>query len=86
MAVLKDAINSLDNMRIAEGDKIKQDLKLRLKKIENMVLEIFGYSTGLIEEYVVKLKERINKLNMTDIVDESRIAQEIVVYSDKCSY
>ena len=85
LIVLKDAINSLDNMRIAEGEKIKQDLKLRLGKIEKMVLKIFGYSTGLIEEYVVKLKERINKLNMTDIVDDSRIAQEIVIYSDKCS-
>ena len=50
-----------------------------------MVFEIFSYSTGLIEEYVVKLKERINKLNITDVVDESRIAQEIVIYSDKCS-
>ena len=85
LVVLKDAINSLDNMRKAEGDKIKQDLKQRLDKIEKMVLEILSYSTGLIEEYVVKLKERISKLNMTDIVDDTRISQEIVIYSDKCS-
>ena len=83
--VLKDAINGLDNMRVAEGEKIKEDLKARLNKIEDMVLEIFGYSTGLIEEYVVKLKERINKFNIADVVDDTRIAQETVIYSDKCS-
>ena len=83
--VLKDAINGLDNMRIAEGEKIKEDLKARLNKIEDMVLEILGYSTGLIEEYVVKLKERINKFNIADVVDDTRIAQETVIYSDKCS-
>ena len=52
---------------------------------EDMVLEILGYSTGLIEEYVVKLKERINKFNIADVVDDTRIAQETVIYSDKCS-
>ena len=83
--VLKDAINGLDNMRVAEGEKIKEDLKARLNKIEDMVLEILGYSTGLIEEYVVKLKERINKFNIADVVDDTRIAQETVIYSDKCS-
>ena len=72
-------------MRKIEGEKIKQDLKVRLNKIETMVLEIIGYSTGLIEEYVVKLKERINKLNIADVVDDTRIAQETVIYSDKCS-
>lgn len=82
---LKEAIKSLDNMKIAEGSRIKLDLKQRLDKIEAMVLEISSHSTGLIEEYVVKLKERINKLNMTDVIDDTRIAQETVIYSDKCS-
>lgn len=85
LKVLKTALNELDNMKNIEGEKIKIDLKSKLEKIESMVFEIFSYSTGLIEEYVVKLKERINKLNITDVVDEARIAQEIVIYSDKCS-
>ena len=80
-----EAIKSLNNMKAAEGNEIKEDLSDRIDKVENMVLDIYKYSTGLIEEYVVKLKERINKLNMQDIVDEARIAQEIVIYSDKCS-
>lgn len=82
---MQEAIKSLDDMKIAEGKKIKDDLSLRIDEIENMVSEICEYSTGLIEEYVVKLRERINKLKMTEIIDDTRIAQETVIYSDKCS-
>ena len=31
------------------------------------------------------MKERIQDLLHTDIIDETRIAQETVIYSDKCS-
>lgn len=79
------AIKSLENMKEAEGNKIKEDLALRIEKIGNMVLQICEYSSGLIEEYVVKLRERIENLKMTEIIDDTRIAQETVIYSDKCS-
>jgi uncharacterized protein (TIGR00255 family) len=85
LTCVDEAIISLDNMKNAEGNKIKEDLSSRIDKIESMILQICEYSTGLIDEYIVKLKERINKLNMSEIIDETRIAQEIVIYSDKCS-
>ena len=72
-------------MRSIEGNKIKQDLEERLKKIEEDVNKISELSTGLVEEYVVKLEERIKELLKVDVVDKDRLAQEIVIYSDKCS-
>jgi len=72
-------------MKKLEGNIIKEDLSARIDKVEAFVLQICEYSTGLIDEYIVKLKERINKLKMAELVDETRIAQEIVIYSDKCS-
>ena len=47
--------------------------------------EISKKSTGLIEEYVVKLRERIKEILQTDIIDETRLAQETVIYADKSS-
>ena len=82
---VSNAIKSLNTMKITEGEKIKLDLITRINKIKDMVFKISEYSTGLIEEYVVKLKERINKFNITDLTDDTRIAQETVIYSDKCS-
>lgn len=82
---LEVAIQNLNDMKIKEGIKIKEDLIKRMDKVECMVNNIFEFSTGLIEEYVVKLKERIQDLLHANIIDETRIAQETVIYSDKCS-
>lgn len=72
-------------MRTTEGEKIKEDLKQRLDEIDENINEIFKNSTGLVEEYVVKLRKRIQEILNTDVVDETRLAQEIVIYSDKTS-
>lgn len=82
---LNEAINNFVNMREAEGNKIKEDLERRISQIEPQIEKISTYSTGLIEEYVVKLNERIKEILKTNIVDEARLAQEVVIYADKSS-
>ena len=82
---LENALNNFVEMRKLEGEKIKQDLQNRLKSIEKNVDEISNLSTGLVEEYVVKLEERIKEILKVDVVDQTRLAQEIVIYSDKFS-
>lgn len=82
---LNEAINNFVNMREAEGNKIKEDLERRISQIEPQIEKISAYSTGLIEEYVVKLNERIKEILKTNIVDEARLAQEVVIYADKSS-
>lgn len=79
------AVENFVNMREVEGERIKQDLSARIDIVENLVNTIFSHTTGLIEDYVVKLRERIKEILGTDIVDEARLAQEIVIYADKCS-
>lgn len=80
-----EAVQSFLQMRAIEGERIKQDLLNRINNIEQLVNSIFQNTTGLIEEYVVKLKERIKEILKTDVVDEGRLTQEIVIYADKCS-
>ena len=53
--VTKQAAEKIIDMKIVEGYKISQDLLRRIDKIENKMEEISSKSTGLIEEYVVKL-------------------------------
>lgn len=82
---LEEALSNFINMRETEGERIKLDLEERLNEINENVAKIIQNSTGLIEEYVVKLRNRIKEMLDTDIVDETRLAQEIVIYSDKIS-
>ena len=85
MQTLKEAISNFTNMREIEGNRIKQDLLERINKIEPQVHKISEYSSRLIEEYVVKLERRIKELLKTDVIDEARLATEVVIYADKCS-
>jgi len=85
MECLEEAIQSFTSMRKKEGEAIAKDLKIRISKIQEEISKISAYSTGLVEEYVVKLKERTKELLKTDMVDETRLAQEIVLFADKSS-
>ena len=82
---LNSAITSFILMREAEGAKIKEDLEKRIEIIKKQIEKISEISAGLVQEYIVKLEKRVNELLKAAPVDETRLAQEIVIYSDKCS-
>ncbi len=82
---LKEALDNFIKMREIEGAKLKEDLEIRISSICKKVNEISKFSSGLVKEYIVKLESRIKELLNEDVVDENRLAQEIVIYSDRCS-
>ena len=82
---LDKAIANLLEMRAKEGENIKQDLKQRISRVEQLITQISSETTGLIEEYVVKLEKRVKELLNIETIDENRIAQEAVIYADKTS-
>ena len=79
---LNNAITSFVLMRETEGNKIKEDLEKRVESLKEKIEKISEISTGLVEEYIVKLEKRVNELLKNTVVDESRLAQEVVMYSD----
>lgn len=83
--VLDTALDNFVAMRETEGNKIRDDLKVRMERIKEKVSKISSYSAGLVEEYIVKLNTRVKELMNTDVIDENRLAQEIVIFSDKSS-
>ena len=85
LQTVENAINQLINMRQVEGERISKDILSKITQIEEKKQEIFMLSTGLIEEYVVKLEARIKEILKTDELDKSRLMQEVVIYADKCS-
>lgn len=82
---LKEAVDNFILMKETEGNRISKDLKERIDNISNKVEKISEYSTGLIDEYIVKLETRIKEILNVDVVDETRLAQEVVIYADKTS-
>ena len=85
LETVKLATDNLVQMREIEGIKISEDLLKRLEYIEEKIKEISKLSTGLIEEYIVKLEERIKQISKDQEIEPTRLAQEVVIYADKCS-
>ena len=59
---MKEAIDNFTQMREREGNKISEDLLVRIDRIKEKVSNIITYSAGLVEEYVVKLNARVKEL------------------------
>ena len=85
LQTVSHATEKLVQMRTVEGNKIAEDLFVRIQAIQEKVKEISSLSTGLIEEYVVKLEGRIKEILKNQEIDQARLAQEVVIYADKCS-
>lgn len=79
------AIKKFIEMREVEGEKLVLDIKNRLDYIDTKVKEITKFSSTLVTDYMEKLEARIKELMKTSVVDETRLAQEIVIFSDKSS-
>ena len=82
---IDEALKGFIQSKEIEGTTLAEDMQIRLDKVFQNISNISEYSAGLIEQYVVKLRDRIKEMLQTDIVDEARIAQEVVIYADKTS-
>lgn len=82
---VQEAVNNFNQMRIDEGMQLSKDILRRIDEISKNLEIISNNSNGLAEKYVIKLEARIKEILKTDVVDPNRLAQEVVIYSDKCS-
>ena len=85
LVAVEEALEKFILMREIEGAKLIEDMEKRIEFVLRKINEISEFSTRLVDEYVVKLEARIKEILKVDVVDEARLAQEIVIYSDKCS-
>ncbi len=85
MIAVDEAIKNFVKMRETEGTKLIEDIEKRIYLIEEKVKEITSFSSTLVEDYIAKLQERVNELLKPGTVDENRLMQEIVIFSDKSS-
>ena len=82
---LDEALEKFVLMREIEGKKLVEDIEKRIYLIQEKVNEIIGFSSTLVEEYMTRLQTRVNELLAPGVVDETRLMQEIVIFSDKSS-
>lgn len=81
---VQSAARHLDEMRIAEGGKLAEDLLARGKHIRELVDRIEDRAPRVVEVYTEKLKARIKELiGSSATVPEDRILLEAAIFADK---
>ena len=82
--IATEALTSLKKMREEEGENLQKDLAHRIDTIENYATEIESRHPEVTKEYQNRLKEKIKSLNEGFDPDETRLAQEVVLFADRC--
>ncbi|MBW1850966.1 MAG: YicC family protein [Deltaproteobacteria bacterium] len=80
---LMQALDSLDEMRLSEGEAIESDFLKRIELLGQYLDEITKRAPDLVEEYRNRLKENIDRMLETVEVDETRLAQEVAFFAEK---
>lgn len=85
LQTVRVAVENLDEMRIAEGENLKEDLKTKVVNIEEIVEEIKLLSPKVIEENEKKLTENIYERLKEEDLDLPRLTTELAIMADKLS-
>ena len=83
-----EALNGMQEMRSAEGANLVSDIIDKINSLEKIRCEIEDRAPKVVEEYKVRLSDRIDELladNSKAFYDEARITAEVAVFADKCA-
>ncbi|KPU43985.1 hypothetical protein OXPF_21500 [Oxobacter pfennigii] len=84
-AAIESSMGNLMEMRTAEGEKLSQDISTRGKYIKSVVSKIEERSPVVVQEYKIKLEDRIKEVAKDVTADENRVAFEVALFADRCS-
>ncbi len=80
---LSSALDNLNAMRSAEGEKLEKDMLSRVDVIDGDVKEIEKRAPAVVENYKSKLDTKIKKILESTEIDEARILTEVALFADK---
>lgn len=83
--LIETSLDNMVEMRIREGEKLKEDILVKLNVIEEKVKEIESLADDLPKVYKKKLEDRISELTKDLKIDEERIAVEVAIFADKAA-
>lgn len=69
--------------RTREGQHLKEDLLDKLAGLDEKVDRVEERSPKVVQEYREKLEQKVHELLEDSQIDDSRIAAEVVLFSDK---
>lgn len=86
MQAMEQALESFVAMREAEGQNIQRDLLARIGTLENFVGELEKLDPEIVAAYRQRLENLLREYLAKEDIEESRIIQEVALFTDKVNY
>lgn len=80
---LREACQHFVESRIAEGERLKEDLTDKLSSMKSCVDFIEKRSPVILQEYRMRIESKVKELLENSTIDEARIAAEVTIFADK---
>jgi len=81
---LSAALDSLEGMRVTEGEATCRDMEDKLSGVEQLLALVETRAPHVAVEWKGKLMERLARFAGDIAVDPQRIAQEVAIFADRC--
>ena len=86
MQAMEQALESFVAMREAEGQNIQRDLLARIGTLVNFVGELEKLAPEIVAAYRQRLENLLREYLAKEDIEESRIIQEVALFTDKVNY
>ena len=83
--LISSSLDMMINMREVEGEKLKEDILIKINQIEELVSKVEEFADSIPKVFKRKLEERLKDLLGNVEVDENRIATEVCILADKAT-
>lgn len=83
VAAVRMAVDSLDSMRLREGEALLEDLQGRRLTLTGLISRITERSPVAVAENAARFKARVAQMAGDSGVEEGRLAQEIALMADR---
>lgn len=83
--LFESALEMMTDMRVVEGEKLKEDILLKLIEIETNVKSIESLAIEVPKIYKKKLEDRLIELTKNINFNEERVAMEVAMFADKAA-
>ena len=80
---LEGAFSQFVEMRTKEGERLKEDILLKLDLLSEQIRFIEERAPQIIAEYRTTLEEKMRELLEDTQIDDNRIAAEVILFADK---
>lgn len=81
-----EALEGLERMRSAEGERLILDIRGRLDRMEQALEKLRALAPRTVEAYRARLDARVAEMLGDARVDEARLATEVALFADRCDY